>query len=40
MNLGTWDVRLLYMPGILKALIPQLQQYEIHITRRLQWAGR
>jgi hypothetical protein len=32
MNLGTWNKESLHMPGALKALIPQMQQYKMHST--------
>jgi hypothetical protein len=32
MNLGTWNVRSLYKPVAVKALIPQFQQYKVYIA--------
>jgi hypothetical protein len=42
MNLGTWNVRSLYKPGGIKAVIPQLQQHKIHTAaiQETRWHGK
>lgn len=42
MNLGTWNVRSLYKPAAVKALIPQFQQYKVYIAanEETRWHGK
>jgi hypothetical protein len=39
MNFGTWNVRSLYKPAAVKALISQFQQYKIAIEET-RWHGK
>lgn len=42
MNFGTWNVRSLYKPAAVKALIPHFQQYKIYIAanEETRWHGK